>query len=307
METVRALALLGLSRIQLHRLGLPDGHLADLEAPMTWALVPQLRPSDVVITTWRHDGHPDHEATGRACAAACAQVGATLLEMPISAWHWARPGDPRLPWARACRPRGRARWSPSGSRGGRRCWWPGPPADRALLVLALLEAGVIRLLGPGMTITADEDRGLLRASSPLTGEVVDARVLLETRMSKGRVTDTDDPLLRALLDSGRARIHTVDAVPTHSLETSLAERSEDARGGFNLVAADGSIDPSVVVLGIPAASTQPGSAIGATPGVPSPLLAGADVAARQIVARAQMSRNVSICAPSPFSRSARSS
>lgn len=103
METVRALALLGLSRIQLHRLGLPDGHLADLEAPMTWALVPQLRPSDVVITTWRHDGHPDHEATGRACAAACAQVGATLLEMPISAWHWARPGDPRLPWARACR------------------------------------------------------------------------------------------------------------------------------------------------------------------------------------------------------------
>lgn len=183
----------------------------------------------------------------------------------------------------------------------------GPPADRARLVLALLEAGVIRLLGPGMTITADEDRGLLRASSPLTGEVVDARVLLETRMSKGRVTDTDDPLLRALLDSGRARIHTVDAVPTHSLETSLAERSEDARGGFNLVAADGSIDPSVVVLGIPAASTQPGSAIGATPGVPSPLLAGADVAARQIVARAQMSRNVSICAPSPFSRSARSS
>ena len=58
--------------------------------------------------------------------------------------------------------------------------------------------------------------------------------------------------------------------------------------GHNLVAADGTVDPSVVVLGIPAASTQPGSAIGATPGVPSPLLAGADIAAKQIMARARV-------------------
>ena len=57
--------------------------------------------------------------------------------------------------------------------------------------------------------------------------------------------------------------------------------------GHNLIAEDGTVDESVVVLGIPAASTQPGSAIGATPGVPSPLLAGADVAAKQIVARAR--------------------
>jgi hypothetical protein len=38
------------------------------------------------------------------------------------------------------------------------------------------------------------------------------------------------------------------------------------------------------VLGIPASSTQPGSAIGASPGVPSPLLAGADRAAGVVLA-----------------------
>ena len=103
LETVRALALLGLSRIRLHRLGLHDGQLTAQQDQMVSALLTQLRPGDVVITTWREDGHPDHEATGHACAAAAEQAGAQLIEMPVWAWHWARPGDPRLPWSRACR------------------------------------------------------------------------------------------------------------------------------------------------------------------------------------------------------------
>ena len=103
LETVRALALLGLSRIRLHRLGLDDGQLAEQEALLARRVAEQLRPGDVVITTWRQDGHPDHEATGRACATAAEESGAQLIEMPVWAWHWARPGDPRLPWSRACR------------------------------------------------------------------------------------------------------------------------------------------------------------------------------------------------------------
>lgn len=161
----------------------------------------------------------------------------------------------------------------------------GPPADRVRLVLALIEEGIIELIGPEMVIEADESAGLFRAASPLTGRVATSAVLLETRMSKGKIPRTSDPLLRALLETGRARIHTVDGVPTHSMEATGAEISEEALGGHNLIAADGTVEESVVVLGIPAASTQPGSAIGATPGVPSPLLAGADVAAKQIMAR----------------------
>lgn len=160
----------------------------------------------------------------------------------------------------------------------------GPPADRVRLVLSLIEAGVIELLGPGMVLEADEHEGRFRAASPLTGKVATARVLLETRMSKGKIPDTDDPLLRSLLDSGRARIHCVDGIATHSLEATGAEISESVPGGHHLVAADGTVDRSVVVLGIPASSTQPGSAIGASPTVPSPLLAGADIAAKQIMA-----------------------
>nr|WP_276548720.1 FAD/NAD(P)-binding protein [Brachybacterium muris] len=161
----------------------------------------------------------------------------------------------------------------------------GPPAHRARLMLALIEAGVIDLLGPGFHVAVDEEHECFVTTSPITGRQARARVLLETRMSKGQVPATSDPLLQALLSTGRARIHSVDGIPTHSMEATAAEVDESVLVGHNLVAADGSIDRGVVVLGIPAGSTQPGSAIGASPGVPSPLLAGADVAAKQILAR----------------------
>ncbi|GAA1176319.1 FAD/NAD(P)-binding protein [Ornithinimicrobium humiphilum] len=163
----------------------------------------------------------------------------------------------------------------------------GPPSHRVRQVLALVEAGVIDLLGPGFTVAVHPERRVFRAWSSVTGRSAVSRVLLETRMSKGKVPDTDDPLLRSLLDSGRARIHRVDGAATASLEATGAELDEAVTVGHNLVAADGTVDEAVVVLGIPAQSTQPGSAIGASPGVPSPLLAGADVAAKQVVARSR--------------------
>lgn len=162
----------------------------------------------------------------------------------------------------------------------------GPPSHRVREVLALVEAGVLDLLGPGLVLEVDPSKGVFVGRSPVTCRQVEARVLLETRMSKGKIPDTDDPLLRSLLDTGRARIHTVDGVPTASLEATGARVDETVLHGHNLVAADGTVDEAVVVIGIPVQSTQPGSAIGATPGRPSPLLAGADIAAKQVLARA---------------------
>lgn len=105
METRQALSLLGLGpdRVAITRLGFQDGAVAAQEAALVDALCGHLRAGDVVLATWRLDGHPDHEATGRACAASATAVGAQLCEMPIWSWHWAEPGDARLPWARACR------------------------------------------------------------------------------------------------------------------------------------------------------------------------------------------------------------
>ena len=85
-------------------LGLPDGAVDEHEAALTDRLVEILdgAGSDTwLAATWRGDGHPDHEAVGRAAAAAVGHSGATLLEYPIWMWHWATPGDPDVPWDRA--------------------------------------------------------------------------------------------------------------------------------------------------------------------------------------------------------------
>ena len=39
------------------------------------------------------DGHPDHEAVGRAAATAAHRTDALLWEYPVWWWHWGRPDD----------------------------------------------------------------------------------------------------------------------------------------------------------------------------------------------------------------------
>lgn len=102
-ESADALRRLGATNVRLLRLGLDDGQVAAQGARLADALNLVLRANDVLVATWRMDGHPDHEAVGVVAAAAVARRGATLLEMPIWMWHWAEAGDPRIPWERACR------------------------------------------------------------------------------------------------------------------------------------------------------------------------------------------------------------
>jgi LmbE family N-acetylglucosaminyl deacetylase len=89
-------------------LGLPDGELSDHEADLTDHLAGLLAavPKGMwCASTWRGDGHPDHEAVGRACAAAAKLTGAALLEYPVWMWHWAVPDDDYVPWHRMSRVR----------------------------------------------------------------------------------------------------------------------------------------------------------------------------------------------------------
>ena len=77
----------------LHLLGLPDGGLAQREHDLVAALVDLVGDGrhTLVVGPWRRDGHPDHEAAGRAVATTAARTGARLLEYPVWFWHW---GDP---------------------------------------------------------------------------------------------------------------------------------------------------------------------------------------------------------------------
>ncbi len=100
-ETAQALERLGIGGAPVVRAGQPDGAVrSDALAAVLDGVV---ETGDLLLVTWRGDGHPDHEAAGAAAAAVAAARGLALLEAPVWTWHWAVPGDPRVPWERAVR------------------------------------------------------------------------------------------------------------------------------------------------------------------------------------------------------------
>lgn len=99
-ESAEGLRRLLLNTCDIHRMGFPDGGLAEHYQSLKSLLGWELRASDVMVTTWRHDAHPDHDSCGRVASEVCQMVGCRLLEAPVWMWHWSEPGDCRVPWNR---------------------------------------------------------------------------------------------------------------------------------------------------------------------------------------------------------------
>jgi LmbE family N-acetylglucosaminyl deacetylase len=100
-ETDAALAHLGIGADRVRRLHIPDGGVTAAAPELERQLAAIISPGDIVITTWRFDGHPDHESTALACSAAARQRGARVLQAPVWGWHWSAPGDGAMPMNQA--------------------------------------------------------------------------------------------------------------------------------------------------------------------------------------------------------------
>lgn len=99
--------LLGLDRLgidaKVTRLRLPDTRVGGHRKKLLKTLVDSVREDDLLLTTCRFDGHPDHEACGDVALLAGELTGATVLEYPVWMWHWAVPDEAVIPWSRARR------------------------------------------------------------------------------------------------------------------------------------------------------------------------------------------------------------
>ncbi|MER8016894.1 PIG-L deacetylase family protein [Streptomyces griseoluteus] len=98
-----ALRELGAEQAEIVRLRLPDTGVARHEERLAGELAALLRGAALCLAPWTQDAHGDHEAAGRAALAACRAVSVPCRLYPVWLWHWARPGDPRVPWAQAAR------------------------------------------------------------------------------------------------------------------------------------------------------------------------------------------------------------
>ncbi|WP_371502924.1 PIG-L family deacetylase [Kitasatospora sp. NBC_00374] len=101
-ELHQALGRLG-ADVQSVALGVPDGRVARHEQDLAGRLAELLRDCDLCVVPFTRDVHPDHEGVGRAALVAGTARGVPVWEYPVWAWHWAAPGDARLPWHRAAR------------------------------------------------------------------------------------------------------------------------------------------------------------------------------------------------------------
>ncbi|MEU2537020.1 FAD/NAD(P)-binding protein [Streptomyces iakyrus] len=150
----------------------------------------------------------------------------------------------------------------------------GPPRRRIEELVALMEAGVVEVLGPRLRVR--EEDGAWAAYSPdVPGPAVRVRTLIEARLPEPDLRHTADALLAGLLRSGRCRPHTVDGYETGGLDvTSRPYRLMDRQGVAH---------KRLFAFGVPTEGVHWVTAAGARPGVDSVTLSDADAVARAVL------------------------
>lgn len=78
-------------------LGLPDGKLTDHGEELVATLDAVAADCTHLVTPWERDGHPDHDACGRAGAVVAQRRRLRHWQYPVWAWHWADPETGELP------------------------------------------------------------------------------------------------------------------------------------------------------------------------------------------------------------------
>ncbi|MFC0598356.1 FAD/NAD(P)-binding protein [Streptomyces palmae] len=157
----------------------------------------------------------------------------------------------------------------------------GPPAARIEQLIALLEAGVVRVLGPGTRAWADPETGLFTAESPaVPGSRVRARALVEARLPETDLRRTADPLLRHLLGTGQCRPYRI---PSGGGGGHLTGGLAVTPRPYRVVDAAGRPHPARFAFGVPTEAVHWVTAAGIRPGVDSVTLGDSDAIARAVL------------------------
>ncbi|GAA4859486.1 FAD/NAD(P)-binding protein [Kitasatospora terrestris] len=158
----------------------------------------------------------------------------------------------------------------------------GPPAERIEQLIALVEAGVLELLGPDTEIRIDTDAPAFVAQSrAVPGAAVRATVLIEARLPEPDLRRTADPLLRHLLETEQCTTYRIGSSGGSGYETGGLAVTERP---YRLLDARGRAHPRRFAYGIPTESVHWVTAAGIRPGVDSVTLGDSDAIARAVLA-----------------------
>ncbi|MEU6381321.1 FAD/NAD(P)-binding protein [Streptomyces sp. NPDC046909] len=147
----------------------------------------------------------------------------------------------------------------------------GPPRRRVEELVALMEAGVVEVLGPRLEVRA-EDGAWVARSPEVPGSDVRVTTLIEARLPEPDVRHTADGLLARLLRTGQCRPHAVDGYETGGLDVTPRP--------YYLINRQGRAHARRLAFGVPTEGVHWVTAAGARPGVDSVMLSDSDAVAR---------------------------
>ena len=174
------------------------------------------------------------------------------------------------------------------------CWYTplnaylsiGPPRQRIEQMIALMEAGILHILGPKLEVEAQEGAWLAR-SPEVPGSSVRTTTLIEARLPDISLRKTGDELLSHLLKTGQCRPHTLNGFETEGLDVTASP--------YHLIDSQGREHTRRFAVGVPTEGVHWVTTVGARPGVNSVTLLETDVVARaalQVVKSETEARNI---------------
>ncbi|KAK8029338.1 FAD-NAD(P)-binding-domain-containing protein [Apiospora marii] len=150
----------------------------------------------------------------------------------------------------------------------------GPPRERIEQMIALLEAGVLTLVGPSPEVVpggSEHEDAWVARSPEIPGSAVRVTALIEARLPEPDLRSTGDALLARLQETGQCRPHVVDGYETGGLDVTHSP--------FHLIDCQGRAHPRRFALGVPTEGAHWVTAAGARPGVNSVTLCDTDAVA----------------------------
>lgn len=163
----------------------------------------------------------------------------------------------------------------------------GPPASRVEEMAALIEAGILDVVGPGLQVsTAPDGPCFVATSSRVPGVRARATAMIESRLPDIDLRRTADPLMRQLLRTGQCRPYRVPGGPGEDCVDSGYETGglDVTERPYRLRDAQGLPHPRRFAYGVPTESVHWVTAAGIRPGVGSVTLEDSDAIAAAVLA-----------------------
>ncbi|KAI1412133.1 FAD-NAD(P)-binding-domain-containing protein [Hypoxylon sp. FL1857] len=147
----------------------------------------------------------------------------------------------------------------------------GPPRQRIEQMIALMEAGILDVLGPRFGVR-EEDGAWVAHSPEIPDWEVRVTTLIEARLPEPSLRHTADELLAHLMKTGQCRPHTVNGYETGGVDVTHSP--------YALIDRQGRAHERRFAVGVPTEGVHWVTAAGARPGVNSVTLCDTDAVAR---------------------------